>query len=266
MITLPRRIVLCGVSKSGKSTLGWNFERRFGHVPVAFADPLKKAAHEIFGFDSDHLWGPSHTRETRYDEFEFSGWCFECQQQMEGPERHLSLFELDDEEKIRVVALKHHDDNNYWLCPSCGAEAPKSVTVREALKTMGTAWGRKYCKDLWSISCFAKMRPNKSYVVTDCRFDNERHNSWKRGACVVLLKRGLAESTSPHPSEAEVRFMAETPDLFHVVLDNTEGEPEENFNKLIEQLVTLSRDGRMTSPALMGIEWHRHEDGAVGLK
>lgn len=230
---VPRRVVFFGVSRSGKSTLGEGLRARYGHHVTAFADPLKHAAKAVFDFRDEDLWGPSHTRETPYQQFEFSGWCFECHAQCMGPERFLPLFELGDDEKISKVRGLHAADADYWSCGGCGASYPKYVTPREALKTLGTAWGRRFCKDVWAASCFQQMSGNERYAVTDGRFWNELTQATKHNSCTVLLKRGLAESTSPHPSEAEVREMALELGSFDLVLNNVECSAEANLDKLL---------------------------------
>lgn len=245
LVQIPRRILLCGVSRSGKSTLGENLRKTFGHHVTAFADPLKQAAQIIFGFKDEDLWGPSHTRETPYPTFEFSGWCLECQGQCLGPERFVPLLQRDDDELVRQAEVKHEHDTKYWYCGCCGAFYPKFVTPREALKTLGTAWGRKFCHAMWPISCFNRMDPSERYVVTDGRFANEVDMGHKKKTCVVLLQRGLAESTSPHPSEAEIRQLALQPERFHIVLHNVDGTPEENFKQLIAEIGALGRDERI---------------------
>ncbi len=249
-VRLPRKIVLCGVSKSGKSTLGDFFTKNFGHVSKAFADPLKHACKEIFGFSDDHLFGPSEMRNAPYDTFEHSGWCFECNRQCHGPERK----ELEDERgKLE----------DWWLCPSCGAKHHRYITPREALQTMGTAWGRKLCHNLWAQSCFATMYRETSYVVTDCRFDNERNQAWRYGALTVLLLRGIEESTDPHPSEAEIRQMAHYPNLFHVVLDNRQGSAFDNATKLMQLLDAYGASAHLEIPEVRRIQWRDYPIGQL---
>lgn len=258
MIMLPKKIVLCGVSRSGKTTLGEKMQMHFGHIPIAFADPLKEAAQAIFGFKREHLWGPSEARDTPYPAFEFSGWCFPCGRLCLGPERYLSSFRLSD---IQAVKEQHKDDHDYWQCSYCGSAYSRYATPRTALQTLGTEWGRRYCNQLWARSCFEKMDADQSYIVTDCRFDNERRIGREKGCFVVLLRRGLAESTSPHPSEAEIRELAEQPDKFDLVLDNTQGSADENFGRFLAELRSSHGAGRP-----VGETWRPYEDRQGGLR
>lgn len=50
-------IGITGRKFSGKDTTGGYFVERHGFERLAFADPLKNAAHEIFGFNNDQLYG-----------------------------------------------------------------------------------------------------------------------------------------------------------------------------------------------------------------
>lgn len=251
-LELPRKIILCGVSGAGKSTLGDTMAARFHYVPIGFADPLKEACGIIFGFDEDDLYGPSHRRNARYNDFEFSGWCFECNHQCRGPARHLRARNVPEPEQSIALELKHAEDEDYWLCPICHATYPKHVTVREALKTLGTAWGRKFCTNLWAATCLREMRakPDSGWIVTDCRFPNERNRCALDGCFTVLLLRELEASSSPHPSEAEVRAMAKDPSGFDGVLDNREGGANQNFEKLI----ALLQRGPQSRPRT-AVEW-----------
>jgi hypothetical protein len=219
MIQLPRRIVLFGVSGSGKSTLGNNLHQRFGYCSIGFADPIKRAAKEIFGFADGHLYGPSPLRETPYEAFKFGGVCPSCLEDC-----YYTNPESSEEEK------------RTWLCESCETAYPRYITPRLALQTLGTEWGRGLCEDIWARACFLHMRPLASYVVTDGRFINELEVAHANGACTVLLRRGLSTSTSSHPSEQEVRTMAVRPDLFHIALANDTGSAEENFELLLDIL------------------------------
>lgn len=230
MIELPSRIALCGVSRSGKSTLGNAFGLRFGYSVTAFADPLKRAAREVFGFDMEHLYGPSEAREVPYTNFTFSGHCFQCNRQCDNL------------------------GSTGWYCPKCCASYPRHVTPRLALQTLGTEWGRKLCPEIWTEACFASMREDRSYVITDCRFDNEREAARAHQSCVVLLLRGLAQSTSPHPSESGIREAAKRPELFDIVLDNREGGPRENFDSLVSKMKKLG------APRRAGITWRKYKD------
>lgn len=248
---LPRKIVFFGVSGSGKSTLGNFLAVHHGYELSAFAAPLKRAVKTIFGFDDETLYGPASLRDNQLREFEFSGWCFECHGQCRGPERLLGSYPgssavgpdwvLREEQKVALALLKGEMKNNYWLCMKCGASYPFYVSCREALKTLGTAWGRRFCNDIWITSCLVGMAPDKSYAITDGRFWNEREASNASGCATILLRRGLVDSVSPHPSEKEVRDMAcDSHKNFTAILDNDVGDVEENCQKLLALLQSFA--------------------------
>jgi hypothetical protein len=254
VIVLPSRIALTGVIGSGKSTLGDALARRFGIKAVAFADPLKCAVQAALGISTEDLWGPTHTRDNLYKEFPTSGWCFDCAGYCQGPERELSLFKLDDDEEVARVRKAAEDRLDYWLCPGCHATYPGFVNAREALKTLGTNWGRTYSTEMWVRRTFTAMSEHESYVITDCRFHNERRLARKHGGVNVLLLRNLESSTSPHASEAEVREAAQDRAQFNVVLDNREGTAADNFARLVDELRWLGEKRRID------VAFRSHED------
>lgn len=55
-------IGLIGVAGSGKSTAARILCDRLGAVEVSLADPIKRIAGELFGFDRQQLYGPSECR------------------------------------------------------------------------------------------------------------------------------------------------------------------------------------------------------------
>lgn len=212
---LPTRIVLFGVSNSGKSTLGKLFEQHFGFINIAFADPIKRIVKDVFGFSDEDLYGPSDKRSTPYPEFAFSGVCPSC----------------------LVPCVRHALGENgptHWWCGHCDTFYHKYITPRLACQTLGTEWGRGLCESIWARSCFRRMDETKSYVVTDGRFMTELSTSREHRAFTVLLERGLENSTAHHPSEAAVRELAKDPSWFSYVLNNKQDEAIDNFWKLIE--------------------------------
>lgn len=61
-------IGLCGPKGSGKSTVASLLEENHEATLYAFADYIKEAAEQIYGFYYTDLWGPSERRETAYPE------------------------------------------------------------------------------------------------------------------------------------------------------------------------------------------------------
>lgn len=50
-------IGITGLKRSGKDTISELLTKEYGYVRYSFADPLKKATKEIFGFTDEQLWG-----------------------------------------------------------------------------------------------------------------------------------------------------------------------------------------------------------------
>lgn len=55
-------IGLVGLAGSGKDTVADMLQRFHGFRKVAFADPLKRIARDVYAFSDDQLWGPSEFR------------------------------------------------------------------------------------------------------------------------------------------------------------------------------------------------------------
>jgi hypothetical protein len=243
---LPTRIAFFGVSGSGKSTLGNYMATRYGFELTAFAAPLKRAVQTIFGFDEQTLYGPAESRDKQHAKFVHSGWCFDCGKCCQDPSRLFAEMptsctehwpKMREQKEKAIALLKQTMRDEYWLCTKCGATYSYFVSCRQALQTLGTAWGRQLCGDIWIQSCLASLDPDRQYVITDGRFFNERDASLKSNCVSILLMRGIEESTNPHPSEKEVQTMAkEYPESFTAVLRNDVGTVEENCHKLMDLL------------------------------
>lgn len=210
-------IVFFGVRGSGKSTLGTYLEEVFQFKVDAFANPLKRAAQVIFGFTDEDLYGSSSHRETQYQAFLNTGWCHACYTQC-------------------VYELKPTD--HPWWCPKCKERFPRYVNPRHALKTLGTEWGRGICLAIWIQALFqAHTGKTERLAVTDGRFLNENDACKERGCIRILLTRGLAASTDPHPSEAEVREQSrDRARYFDFVIDN-EGQTLEETKQALHAIV-----------------------------
>lgn len=80
-------------------------------------------------------------------------------------------------------------------------------TVRQALQTLGTEWGRGLIgEDLWLRQFEQQVadHPFKSWVLDDCRFDNEAVLIRRLGGVVVRVERPGFEFTAAHASEAGI--------------------------------------------------------------
>lgn len=124
------------------------------------------------------------------------------------------------------------------------------VTVRRALQTLGTEWGRQLHPDLWvllmerSLRKIAQWQDVPGIVIADVRFENEAHFIREHGGVVVHIFRPdtPVDSNAPHISERGVDFH---PADF--TLDNTGSLPE--LYRRTEELVALIRGYR--NPGLL---------------
>lgn len=216
----PHNFVVEGfvVHNSGKDTIGDILVKNHGFTKEAFANPLKAMVRHAFpAFTDADLYGPSKNREREYKQYPFSGECLSCGftcQKIEEPV------------------------GTGWVCPACGRGFSDYVSPRTALQQLGTEFGRRLCRNVWIDACFERITKSKlnarrwdpvlqapdlstfetNHVITDGRFLNETRRSRELGGFAVKLTRGMAESTDPHPSEAELRTMPESE--FDFVFDN----------------------------------------------
>jgi len=198
-------IVLFGVKGSGKDTVGDLLRDRYGFAKDAFAAPLKQMAKLAFpDFTDADLYGTSENRERQEPAYPMTG-CPFCP----GKQGFSETLVEKDPTLPRGVR-----------CLGCGAHLPVFLNARIALQTLGTEWGRRLYPHVWVDACFSRVRAGdvERVVVTDGRFRNELDRSRDQGAFCVKLTRGLAQSTDPHPSEAEFRSIPD--DAFNLVLDN----------------------------------------------
>jgi hypothetical protein len=104
-----------------------------------------------------------------------------------------------------------------------------NFTWREAAQTLGTEWGRSLDENIWVKLTMAKLDPNKDYVFSDVRFDNEAQAIRNAGGSNILLLGRSADlgSNSTHASEKGITheliqyFILNTRDIegFHKSID-----------------------------------------------
>jgi hypothetical protein len=187
---LKTNILLCGVSRSGKDTIGDLLRDHHGFFKESFAAPMKEMVRLAFpAFRADDLYGESDKRNTQYIEYPLSGDCVSCGRpcQEERPEGGWTCL---------------------WSCAACNRSYGTYLSPRLALQSLGTEWGRRLYKDVWVDACFSRIDAREGatpVVITDGRFLNEIRGSRRKGAFVVKLARGMSASTATHESEAELR-------------------------------------------------------------
>lgn len=217
-------IGICGLAGSGKSTAADFLVRNHGFVSLAFADPLKRIARDVYDFTDEQLWGPSSARNTpdkRYPRKEVM--------------KELA-FGVFHEEETRVEYL----------------------TPRFALQQLGTEWGRTCYPNTWAdlalrtankilyqsgilrsvywnydakqglyTTCTPEGPKPKGVVISDVRFINEVVAINAAGGQVYQMTRGfgLEGAAGQHKSEQEMKSIPSN--LFKGQIDNKEWTLEE---------------------------------------
>lgn len=79
-------------------------------------------------------------------------------------------------------------------------------TLRYAMQTMGTEWGRGMLSDsLWIDTCLHRSSNYDRVVISDVRFDNEAEAVKKAGGYIIKTTRpGVEIQGSSHASEAGI--------------------------------------------------------------
>lgn len=91
-------------------------------------------------------------------------------------------------------------------------------TMRHAMKTLGTEWGREMiAKNIWTSAVENHIESNglQNVTITDVRFHNEVDFVRERGGKVFRVDRGFAGSDT-HPSEIDIVNLN-----VHDVIENT---------------------------------------------
>ena len=188
---------ICGLKGSGKDTSGDYLCSRYKFSKGSFADPIKKAVRDIFGFPEEQLWGSSELRDKIPDDIrlKFSG--------------------LDPVDGSALTCIGE-SEYSFWKRESDGEIFPEYITPRLALVTLGTEWGRRLHSEIW-IRAFIRQAPRGRVVLTDVRYANEIRMIQQHGGKVIRLTRGVRISN--HPSEKELESIPL--DTFDFVVNNT---------------------------------------------
>lgn len=121
---------ITGKAGSGKSTFGTILQEECGWAVLAFADPLKQWAKDVFDFTDDQLWGPSEERnkpDPRYPRP-----CFICSR------TGITLVE----DRVGAITPEY--------CTACNGEGKTFLAPREVLQRLGTEVGRACYPPIWA--------------------------------------------------------------------------------------------------------------------
>lgn len=243
-----------GKAGSGKDTAAAHLVEQYGFQQIAFADPLKRYAHKVFGFTKDQLWGPSHLRNE--EDPRFAGFTSPT----EACDSWIATFVRADEHDsqfvnsilpgpgllpgIALLQLKT------WMQEL--ALSGTKISPRVVLQSLGTEWGREIKEDIWLAHALdvasSLMSGGHTYsrtqgleklqgapalhvVMSDVRFDNELEELKKHGGYLIRVYRpeelrGHAPGIQGHASETEQEGFAD--DRFDFLIQN---------NKTLEDLL-----------------------------
>ncbi len=175
-------IIVAGNAGSGKDTVGVYLKEKFNACTIALADPMKRLAAELFGFDELTLWGPSECRNAEKKlEYLTTG-----ERLTMVTEAFCATMGLDGDASVKLRAWYWSNIDSY--------NEKGTISARVVLQTLGTEWGRAVSRDMWVKYAQAVAQkllaggmvynrvagplpnPGTNYdyvVITDGRFRNE---------------------------------------------------------------------------------------------
>ena len=137
-------ILLFGQAGSGKDTVADFMVQDHGAVTLALADPMKRLARHVFGFNQEQLWGPSSCRnapDPRTQDPEALDWILG---QFYSAETQKWLYEV-----LPTPTPKAEAEFRQWFMGMMEVAKTKPLTPRLVLQTLGTEFGRHQSRDTW---------------------------------------------------------------------------------------------------------------------
>jgi len=164
-------IGIIGTKRSGKDTIADYLIKFHGYKQYSFADPLKKAAMEIFGFSYAQMWGDEKDKETVDSRWGIS------------PRRALQLLGTE------LLQLDIHNHTNE-------GEFPIGRSI----------WVHKF--KLWYLK-EKQQNSNIKVVISDVRFIHEEAILTELGGILCRVIRPSLTSVDTHGSEIEQQNIQE---------------------------------------------------------
>lgn len=232
-------ILAYGEAGSGKDTFGAFLVSQYNAVTLAMADPMKRFAKRLCGFDDNQLWGPSSERnklDPRFDMVDGKPVTISEYARIEvdlgfsagGPAGWVIDWVTEVVDRDADVGTAVMELQAWWRYTKMQAQALGGLSPRTVLQTLGTEWGRKINLSLWINNARRTQRkllsggyrydralgllssPGQKYdwaVVTDGRFRNEALDFRAGGALVIQIvnpeQQTLSGGVAGHASEAE---------------------------------------------------------------
>lgn len=175
---IPKIVAICGWKGIGKDTFGDHLVNAYGYDRIAFADPLRAKV-------ADWIRWPEYLHD-------------------DVPQYMVNLV------KVCCAEVGSYDLRDYV------AAKPYSESLRKLLQFVGTEYYRAKDRAYWLKSMH--LDPEKRYVITDRRFENETEFSLMMGAACWKISREGHVSGDLHASEIQI------PHLYnHAVIENEWG-------------------------------------------
>lgn len=222
---------LLGPAGSGKDVVAdWFYKK--GFLKLAFSDPMKRYAKDLFNYDTEQLWGPSELRNLAHPADD-TWWMEAVARWGKVTNRFINeLFEntFSNGDIGRIDAyvslMKWFSDLRMYTQKNCALLSPRVV-----LQTVGTEWGRHLNENLWANYALDRIVPTlrdgngvwysqmagcgsrgsgtdvaAGVIIPDHRFLNEVLQTQRHGGFVIRLSRpGKPRTISPglegHASE-----------------------------------------------------------------
>ena len=238
-------IGISGKAGSGKDTVAEYLVEKHGYMKISFADPLKRFAASVFGYNAQQLWGPSEFRNAEESMLE-DGW-YDARKNLEKHGK-LWLTEIQLERKKRAEIDEQYVQLLHWF-DGLQRDYPSAISPRVVLQTLGTEFGRHVLgKEVWveymiyvadkvlepghtytPVSGLSSSPTPTGVIVSDLRFLNEIKAINLVGGKIIKITRSDAGDTpgvENHASEKEQeQFSAENFDF----LLNNEGSLDDLF-------------------------------------
>lgn len=185
-------IAISGRANSGKDTVAGIIQDLTSPLPLMehpfqihkFADALKDCTCRILGCTREQL----EDREYKEKELgvEWDAWQYDF------------TGELATKEQVEKSGELTQNFFKY-----------RPMTPRLLMQLLGTDCGRQILHpNLWVNSTFAKYKPSDSWILTDCRFENEASAVKARGGVVIRIERGKLD-LNVHESESALDSYSE---------------------------------------------------------
>lgn len=244
-------IILGGEAGAGKDTAAAHLAERYGAAVLAQADPFKRIAKDIFGFDNNQLWGPSHYRnkvDTRFGDHKVLAAALEWVYGAAKSPVLDDVFPGATDTTRRRAASGLQD----YFVDACHLRAGQDggLSARFVLQYLGSEWGRRvdplvwvryshamaerllagggtYLKDLGFVPV-ASFPGYPWVVVSDGRFRNEILAAKKVGGVALEVVRPGNEASAQavaaagiagHVSEAQLKTVP--PHFYDAQIFNT---------------------------------------------